>query len=66
MYLNEEKDLAFDTDFYFPVDISFALSKIVIEFSDLDKPEQVNVVETVMMERERAAKEFKESVETGK
>ena len=56
VYVNEEKDQAFNTDFYFPVDIAFALSKIVIEFSDLNKPEQVNVVETVMVEREKAAK----------
>ena len=37
-YMNESHDTPLETVFFFPIDIDFALSKIKIDFYDLDDP----------------------------
>ena len=54
-YVNESEDTPLETVFFFPVDIDFALSKIKIDYQDLNDPNaKVVSVETVIEERKRA------------
>ena len=53
-YVNESKDKTMETIFYFPTDSSYSLSKILIDYVDLDDPEKIISVETCMEERKKA------------
>ena len=53
-YVNESKDTALETVFYFPVDIDFALSEIKVDYENLDEPGKVTSVVTVIEERKKA------------
>ena len=64
-YLNLSKTVPLETTFYFPVDIDFALSKIQIDYSDLDDPDNITTIETVMEERKKAEKIYEDAVASG-
>ena len=52
--------------FYFPVDIDFALSEIKVDFVDLDEPEKMTSVVTVIEERKKAEQIYDDTVAEGK
>jgi hypothetical protein len=55
-----------ETTFYFPVDIDFALSKIRIDYCDLDDPDCITTVETQMEDRKKAEQIYEDAVVSGK
>ena len=56
----------YETSFFFPIDIDFALSHIKIEFESFDQPGKITTVETVIEERKKAEQKYEDSVATGK
>ena len=61
-YVNETKDKTMETIFYFPTDSSYSLSKILIDYVDLDDPEKIISVETYMEERKKAEIIYQEAI----
>ena len=55
-----------EVTFYYPVDINYALSKIRVEFSDIDDPTNKQVVETVMEPKAQAEAKYDEIKKEGK
>jgi hypothetical protein len=47
-----------DVTFFYPVDINYALSKIHVEFVDVDDPTEKQVIETSMEPRRSAEKKY--------
>mmetsp|Transcript_643 Transcript_643/g.747 ORF Transcript_643/g.747 Transcript_643/m.747 type:complete len:127 (+) Transcript_643:469-849(+) len=64
-YVNHSPDTPLETSFYFPVDIDFALSKILIDYEDLDQPGKITSIETVMEERKKAEQIYEDAVAEG-
>ena len=50
-YQNDSKDTPLETVFYFPIDTDFSLTKIKVDFVNMDKPDEVQTIETVIEER---------------
>ena len=63
-YINSSTDTPLETQFFFPVDIDFALHKIRVEYEDLSKGEKITV-ETKMEERKKAEKIYEDSIVQG-
>ena len=59
-------DTPIEIDFYFPMDTQFALSKIKVQFSNIDRPDEVSEVETVIEERAKAENIYDDAVATKK
>lgn len=55
-----------DVTFFYPVDINFALSKIRVEFVDIDDPTNKQVTETCMETRRSAEKKYADIKKEGK
>lgn len=55
-----------DVTFYYPVDLSFAMSKIHMEFADVDDPTSVIVIETSMEPKDQAQKKYDQIKKEGK
>jgi len=65
-YENTSMDTPIETTFYFPVDIDFALSKIKVQFSNIDKPDEITEVETTIEERKKAEAIYDDAIATEK
>lgn len=54
-----------ETQFYFPIEFDYTLSKIKVDFEDLNKPGEVTSIETVMEERKVAEEKYEDAVASG-
>ena len=53
-YINPSEDTPLETKFLFPVDIDFSLSKIRMDYENLDNPGEIASIETRIEERRKA------------
>lgn len=59
-------ELGMDVTFYYPVDANFAMSKIRVEFVDVDDPSKVSIIETNMEPKKQAEEKYEQIKKEGK
>ena len=64
-YSNHSMDTPLETQFFFPVDIDYTLSKIRIDYENLAKPGEIQTVETAMEERKVAETKYEDAITQG-